>query len=263
MEKNLNLFPQFLVRYPDNGIKNEEDKPISISEDDFELSLFAIDSLLHVMNISLPIQQSPEAVIEFTDAQKFPMCVRTTKTIYLTSSPNDWAKTCYQLAHEMCHYMIPNDVVSTLQWLEETICELASCYFLPEISEYWKRLAIFKPAPDKVFDYNTFKTYIEECLKEKSIFSLKLLAPDTVHSFVPTLEENCTLREINRYIVFRLLPIFKHFPEVWHAVPLLSELNANQPLLDALKQWATLAPTESYIALQEVAQLFVAAVLLD
>lgn len=38
MEKNLNLFPQFLVRYPDNGIKNEEDKPISISEDDFELS---------------------------------------------------------------------------------------------------------------------------------------------------------------------------------------------------------------------------------
>ena len=66
MEKNLNLFPQFLVRYPDNGIKNEEDKPISISEDDFELSLFAIDSLLHVMNISLPIQQSPEAVIEFT-----------------------------------------------------------------------------------------------------------------------------------------------------------------------------------------------------
>lgn len=88
MEKNLNLFPQFLVRYPDNGIKNEEDKPISISEDDFELSLFAIDSLLHVMNISLPIQQSPEAVIEFTDAQKFPMCVRTAKTIYLTSSPN-------------------------------------------------------------------------------------------------------------------------------------------------------------------------------
>ena len=53
MEKNLNLFPQFLVRYPDNGIKNEEDKPISISEDDFELSLFAIDSLLHVMNMRM------------------------------------------------------------------------------------------------------------------------------------------------------------------------------------------------------------------
>lgn len=83
MEKNLNLFPQFLVRYPDNGIKNEEDKPISISEDDFELSLFAIDSLLHVMNISLPIQQSPEAVIEFTDAQKFPMCVRPPKSYIL------------------------------------------------------------------------------------------------------------------------------------------------------------------------------------
>ena len=89
MEKNLNLFSQFLVRYPDNDI----------SEYEFELSLFTMDSLLHVMNISLPIQQCPETIIQFTDSKTCPEIIRSQKIIYLATKPNLLTNTCYQLAH--------------------------------------------------------------------------------------------------------------------------------------------------------------------
>ena len=263
MEKNLNLFPQFLVRYPDNGLKNEDNKPILISEHDFELSLFAIDSLLHVMNISLPIQQSPEAVIEFTDAKTYPETLRSQKIIYLTSEPDYWANTCYQLAHEMCHYMIPGDVVSTLRWLEESICELASCYFLLEFSKYWKRLGVsITSSRTGAPYYLALEEYVKNTLEKIHSLNLNSFCSQSPE-ILQTLEKFCYCRETNRNIALRLLPIFQHFPEVWHAVPLLSELNASQPLLDALKQWLTLAPKESCIALQEVAQLFGASISLD
>lgn len=253
MEKNLNLFSQFLVRYPDNDI----------SEYEFELSLFTMDSLLHVMNFSLPIQQCPEAIIQFTDSKTCPEIIRSQKIIYLATKPNLLTNTCYQLAHEICHYTIPNEVASTLRWLEETICELASCYFLPEISKYWKRIN----NPMAFLEANTscfaFEDYIEGIIEKIHPLNLKTFCTNSSKDLL-NLEEHCELREYNRYIALQLLPIFQHFPEAWHAVPLLSELSpTSQPLLDALKQWLTLAPTESCIALQEVAQLFGAAIPLN
>ena len=105
----LKLFPNFSVDFGDNPVATDP-------------SILVVDSLLHVMNFSLPIHCHSNAVITIQQQRPNPVCYRENNLIILSCD-------AYQLAHEMCHLMIPNDVVPELRWLEESICELSSFFF--------------------------------------------------------------------------------------------------------------------------------------
>lgn len=75
---NLKSFPQFSVDFGDD----------SSSKTITESALFALDSLLYVMNLSLPIQTYPNALIAFSLHHTHPVCYRERKMLILP--PNSY-----------------------------------------------------------------------------------------------------------------------------------------------------------------------------
>lgn len=62
--------------------------------------------------------------------------------IYLHVNGKKWDKYTYQFAHELCHYIIdklaPEFTVGRFDWLEESLCELASFFCLKKMSQTWQ-----------------------------------------------------------------------------------------------------------------------------
>ena len=58
--------------------------------------------------------------------------------IFLSAENRFWCQYAYQFAHEYCHFQIGGNVPQQLRWFEESLCELASYFFLPRIGDLWK-----------------------------------------------------------------------------------------------------------------------------
>lgn len=250
----LKLFPQFSLDCGNN---------ITLEQNP-DTTIFVLDSLLHVMNMYLPIHNAPHAIITFLEAYPNPTCLRNPKLIILTTNPFSWNQLAYQLAHEMCHYIIPNDVSHNLKWFEESICELSSYYFLPQLSEYWKRMQIplLRGDTNSLY-YPEFQKYVEYEQLRETFIDISTFVQHENHPELLSLIKNCEQRDKNTYIANRLLPVFIEFPCTWHAVPLLYQISPNQSLRDSLSQWIALSPMDAHIGLQKLAQVFGAEVPLN
>ena len=244
---NLKSFPHFSVDFGDD----------SSSKIITESALFALDSLLYVMNLSLPIQAYPNALIAFSLHHTHPVCYRESNLIILSCDKNNWNQATYQLAHEVCHLMIPGEVVPELCWLEESICELSSYFFLPKITKYWLRLGRSNDIETTKQNYAPyFESYVLADQKKAEPFNLSLLISDSNASELSSLMNSPYLRQKNAYIAVKLLPIFKKYPKTWHAIPYLSKLPSGLSLFDSLTKWIELSPTETHTGLQKMAELF-------
>ena len=241
------LFPQFAIDCGDS-----EEFPIS-----FHDTIFLIDSLLHVMNLSLPIQDSDVATIAFSSSSECPICYKESRLIILNCEKSYWCQVVYQLAHEMCHLMIPGEVAENLKWLEESICELSSYIFLPKIKKYWLRLAATASIDQVKASYAPFfEEYVLDDQLKSEAFDLASLIGNPDSNELSSLISDCCMRNKNTYIAINLLPIFKTLPLTWHAVPYLGAIPPNQSLSASLKQWIELSPTDSHMGLQKIANLF-------
>lgn len=219
--------------------------------------LFVLHSVAHVTNISLPLVGIRPVVIIIDPTKKNPTCHRSLQKIYLSSPPTRWCKMAYQFAHELCHYVIPSEVPFNLRWLEESICELSSYYFLPKISKYWKRIGINLKTSDGELYYPFFTSYVEDDQKKAVSFDLASFCSSThTSSDLLKLIKDCEIRNMNTHVANELLPIFKSHPKTWHAIPLLASINSNMSLEASLAEWIALSPEESHIGLQKIAQIF-------
>lgn len=226
-------------------------------ENPSNITLFVISSLLHVMDNKLPIKSVPQTTIAFSEKSDHPICYRDAGLIILTANPNAWDQLSYQLAHEMCHRIIPNEVVQNLRWLEESICELSSYYFLPQLSKHWRRKKynlVYKKT-NKPY-YSAFEKYVENDKQKVVPLELSSFASDSPSDESQLLVANCEIREKNAYIATSLLPIFNMHPNTWRSVPLLASLKSNASLESSLEEWIALSPEESRIGLQKIAQIF-------
>ncbi|HJA64805.1 MAG TPA: hypothetical protein H9955_00660 [Candidatus Mediterraneibacter cottocaccae] len=220
-------------------------------------TIFVISSLLHVMNAELCIEHIPSTIISFFENAKAPVCNRKSGLIILAANPNSWNQLAYQLAHEMCHRAIPNDVVKNLRWLEESICELSSYYFLPHLSKHWRRknVNLIYAKTNKPY-YPAFEKYVKDARKkaiELNLSSFSVIPPsDELQSLI----DDCEIREKNAYIATSLLPIFYKYPCTWHAVPLLGTLSPDLSLEASLIEWIELSPEECRIGLRKIAKIF-------
>lgn len=243
----LKYFPQFSVDLGDStSITDDSETPI----------FFVLDSLLHVMNLSLPVQNYPHGTIVFVLESKSPICYKESNLIFLNCSKNKWDQVTYQLAHEMCHLLIHGKTIPELRWLEESICELSSLYFLPKISKYWKRLGIPYQTSDGMLYSPLFEKYALDTHADITSLDLTLFTENLDNSELSSLVKDCYQRSKNRYIAIRFLPIFKHFPKTWNAVPYISEIPAGLSFADSLVKWIELSPMDSRIGLQELATVF-------
>ena len=63
-----------------------------------------------------------------------PACFRTIREIHLNTELVYISQAAYQFAHELCHMRIPFFVGEDLRWFEESVCEMASHFFLKKLS---------------------------------------------------------------------------------------------------------------------------------
>lgn len=141
-------------------------------------------------------------------------CVSQYKTIiYLNCEMGYYCQAAYQLCHELCHIMIKGKVNSKLRWLEESICECASLYFMQLISIEWKNQDFFP-------EYHVnFQKYVQNILSDTSKikeFNISQLSQE--NSLVSIYLSNHEYdRDINRYMAIKLLPFFSKNPYLWKA----------------------------------------------
>ena len=231
--------PLFRFAVPDNKNKN-----------DFSNFVFTLDSIVYLFELYFPELATKELTVFNNPENDTPICFRTLKQIYLNSDSFFWSQAAYQFSHELCHYTIPFDVAPNLCWIEESICQTASLFFLQKISKYWRRIGIKLTTTDGDLYYNSFAKYAENDAKDFIEFDL------CSDSEIKSLEENCLQREKNKHVANLLLPIFQKYPKTWWAIPSLESIAPNLCLNDSLENWAEIVPSESHKGVVEIARLF-------
>lgn len=166
----------------------------------------------------------------------YPQCFRSDNTIHIATSISCYAQFAYQYCHELCHYMIPNDVPSQLRWLEETLCELSSLFFMPLIADDWITRGLPYKTEELLPYAERFNTYVINAIQCVIPFDLSELS-DSTTVLSKILEKYCEIREINRYIALQLLPFFKKNPKSWSHIKYMCVIPTGLDLSDSLNEW--------------------------
>ena len=220
----------------------------SISE--IRALLFTLDCVVDLFDYNFLSPVTSGLTVVISKEYSGPICFREKQTIVLDTTITRWSQAAYQFAHELCHYMIPSEVCSNLRWFEESICELASNFFLIKLAEYWKQHNVPFQTVDGDLYYESFVPYV--------LNNLQKALPFDVHSDseIKYLESNCYDRAKNKYVAQLLLPIFQKIPSTWLAVPCLCKISPNQSLRDSLVNWKDIAPQCSHEGVEAILQVF-------
>lgn len=178
-----------------------------------------------------------------------PICHRDIQIIQLTTAPTLWCQIAYQYAHELCHYSISSEVSDNLRWFEESICEMASLYFLQQIGMLWRNSNVgFQTASGETYAFS-FIEYAANTSNKFVAFDLK------DHQMIHYFESNCYDRLRNRYVANQLLPIFTEYPKTWEAVPSLCRV-VQPTFAKALGSWICESPPSARPGLLRIQSLF-------
>lgn len=183
--------------------------------------------------------------VKFDQNLECPRCDRIAKTIYLHCQPQRWCQVVYQLAHEVCHWAIPIDVIKELRWFEETLCELCSLYVLRAMLTIWRNENIDFKTDDGMSYAICFVEYADEQASEVQAFILD-------DANLASLQVDEYQREKNTYVADHLLSIFETHSELWNAVPKLCDIRNFTSFHDAIKEWIFISPPECKQGLREV-----------
>lgn len=100
------------------------------------------------------------------------------KEEYIILSIDDysyWCQVIYQLSHELTHcfiYCNNKDINKNVKWIEETICEAMSLYYLKYFSKYWKDCPLSKINPTY---FKSIEQYLDNILKKEGTNKLSNL----------------------------------------------------------------------------------------
>lgn len=164
------------------------------------------------------------------------------RVIFLSATEAYWCQYMYQFAHEFCHHLIngPMDgnYVSSF-WFEESVCEMASEYFLMKIAKEWiendtkyGKLGAFR---------NSMLKYAEKIRKKEK--ELEVPLSDWIRSKIEELSTTesgeIEKKERSNYkiIAKEMLPLFEKNPELWSILPLLKRLPQEEYI--SFEHWLT------------------------
>ena len=180
--------------------------------------------------------RTPRTLIRYSRANFY--------VVQLTATNELWCKYSYQFSHEFCHLLIdPHRGQDRLnQWVDETICELASVFTIRSMARQWET----DPPIAGRTDYAVaLQEYANNLLNDKD----RRLAPDQkLSGFVASNEESLRAipidREKNAVIAYELLAAFESNPEGWNSIRCLPE--ADSSLSSYLQEWKSkVEPTET------------------
>lgn len=190
------------------------------------------------------------AIIRFDTKRSNPSCNKNEAIITLVSNLHVWNQTAYQFSHELCHFCISNDVSYNLRWFEESICAMASTFFLHKLTELWTICKVHYKTCDGELYAPFFSSYATNKSPKAQQFDLH----DS--SIISGLEKDCYQRPLNRYVANQLLPIFTAQPHIWQTIPLLCNIPANLSIQESIKYWIQISPDDYKNELMKVLWLF-------
>lgn len=158
-----------------------------------------------------------------------PMTFRKNNLIFLSSTGLFYVQHIYQFAHELCHFMVPDEVCESYRWFEETLCEAMSWYVLLKISERGKTAPIHEL--DSV--YASMNGYVANQQSKR----IKIQTNSLSHFISRNLsyfKKECYNRAANASIAYEIFPLFLDHPKLWNIVPHLHTLSDDMPLSDAI-----------------------------
>ena len=174
------------------------------------------------------VNQFPLKVINVYPHKAFPMTIYEEQAIFLSVSPYNsegepgcyWGQFIYQFSHEFCHYMNYGHTVQSMRWFEETLCELASHFFLLESAKEWKIKPPFSGQNSYAQSLLSYEFDVKAGITQ---FNLEQLS-DINSVELLSLQKDEYQRSKNKYVALQLLPLFEATPSLWKIVPELINL---------------------------------------
>lgn len=234
---------------------------ISNANNDQQISKFSSDvikSVLDLLSIYFLSLKEEKITIILNTQMPYPLCVNKENIIFLNCDPNAGNQLAYQLIHEFCHFYIHNHRIEyPLLWLEESICEMASYYFLSELTEFWKKNEIYKTyvvSNTKKPYYPLFKEYASNDMHKAEKFEIKhLIEPNNLK--LKQLSETGENRSLNAYISITLLPIFENYHSLWKTINYFNKTE-NDNLKEFLIGWYYDVPKYLRSGMMELLNVF-------
>lgn len=170
--------------------------------------------------------------------------------ILLSAKERRWCQYAYQFAHEYCHFQIGGNVPQQLRWFEESLCELASYFFLPLISDLWKT----NPPYPNWRDYaEEFRKYVMLDQQKATPFDLDFSDnPDTLVHLI----QNEYDRPKNAYVALKLMPVFESTPDLWSVINNIKNVPKNLTFTESMRCWRDLSPGQFKEDIETIAQVF-------
>jgi len=138
-------------------------------------------------------------------------------SIGLTVNEGLYNQVAYQFAHELTHiYCDPR----TTNWFIESICEMASLYFLEYLSNKWMTEPPFEYLKNYSAKFNEYKLNRIQKVKSNLSISDETKFQEKFTSILNTINEPYN-RDNNTIIALRLLEIFKKNNIAWTLLPFI------------------------------------------
>lgn len=208
--------------------------------------LAVLDEVASLYDVYMPFGELPLRV-SLVRREGSPCCFRGSHEIYLNTEIRYVSQAAYQFAHEMCHYRIPYLVADNIRWLEESVCETASHFFMRKLAQSFSTRSDY---PELKSYAPQFVRYSEEVLRDSREVDYR--APGQIRR----MELNWYLRQENRCVAATLLPLFEKRPVLWQAVPVLGNIPPGFNLEDSFAIWIKTAPAVTRRALCEMRDIF-------
>ena len=202
-----------------------------------------IQRLLHnvASHFTSHLREFPSATIDIRRAvTRGPVIVwrapgQTVYTVCLRTSDRKWDRYSYQFAHEFCHLISGYERLrhSRNRWFHESLCEAASLFALRSMGETWAE----KPPYTNWSGYADALTAYADEMEQK--VDPRVIGDGAFPAWLRTHEaqgrENAELREPNRIVALRVLPVFQRYPTGWNALRSLPA--SHEPIERYLAQW--------------------------
>ena len=205
------------------------------SNPDMSSISFALTSVIkEYESIGYIIEERPhvEIVSSSLKGTDYPECFKANNGVVISLSAKDdyWSQYVYQFAHEYCHYIIGSPMFTrqggakeSSFWFEESICELASCYFLKKTCSSWKMSDLDQIRSFAEDHCKYYENHVEE------ITTIDIPLSQWIRDNIESLKETCVDDNRKSYSVIAksLLPLFLEHPNLWKILPYLKRVDQN------------------------------------
>lgn len=206
-------------------LSDENDRQIVISDAEAVLAILEVKKQFEIIfGAEYVNSQKKLTILHHTDgAQTFRQCC----LISLFRNIKCVPQMIFQFSHELCHFMIPDQICDRFRWFEETLCQLMSIFVLRMVYKNPLTEACSKSAHDRI------PAYID------TIYSWNTPIDGTVKDFLrlnmPLFESDCYQYNSNRIISKHLEQTFTDYPELWRLIPHLHLIDSSRSLIENLK----------------------------